>query len=783
MRQIIWRFFVVGWCIVLTIGTTTLAVTDSDLLEAQRAFEQGQFSQAIKQWEEIWPQLRSKRQKIDVLLQLAAAYQSLGLAQKSVTALSHALSNAKQVNDKIRQALILGSLSDFYLLSRDLDKADKYAQQSVQLVCRPVESPLACATALNYHANVLSLQENYQRALETYQQSLALAHDAPVFSVKLRTNLLQLEFKRDNFEAALSQMKALPDSHDKVFGLLKLGYLAIERAEMKLIAYQTLQEAWQLAYKRADKRAMAYAKGYLGKLYEKYGRNQEAERLTRQAIFLTRQSGVPKMLSLRQSQPDKSDKRYYLWNEGQDYAPEMLYLWQWQLGRLRQAQNDLQGAIAAYQHAVNNLETLRLARVRGYRSPPQAKTADSVYYDLADLWLQAARRATDDSQRKKALVEARDTLELLKAVELENYFQDDCVTALQAKRRNIDDILIEAHTAVLYPMIFSERVELLLSLSGGRLKQFTVTSQENPNATKAKLAKIVKEFQRQLRKPSSNYRRLLLNARTLYEVFIKKIVAEVQDVKTLIIVPDSLLRTIPFGALHDGRQFLIERYALAITPGLSLTEAPKTLKRDKINMLMAGLSEPVLGFSPLPHVVESIEAIKQICPTTTPPLINRNFTKTQVRSNLEQTAYTLVHFATHGKFEPHSALSFLLAYDDKLNLNELEQFMSFSQFREEPVELLTLSACETAVGDEQAALGLAGVAVKAGARSAVASLWLVDVESTVSLMESFYSAICNRPNLSKAQALQQAQQTLLASGRRYKHPYYWAAFLVIGNWF
>ncbi len=739
-------------CLALTISTTTLAAADSNPLTiAQRAFEQGQFSQAIKQWEQIWPQLRSKRQKIDVLLQLAAAYQSLGLAQKSVIALSHALSNAKQANDKIRQALVLGSLSDFYLLTRDLDKADKYAQQSVQLVCHPVESPLACATALNYQGNVLSLQENYQQALEIYQKSLALAHDAPVFSAKLRTNLLQLEFKRDNFEAALSQMKALPDSHDKVFGLLKLGYLAIERAEMKLIAYQTLQEAWQLAHKRSDKRAMAYAKGYLGKLYEKYGRNQEAERLTRQAIFLT------------------------------GNAPDMIYLWQWQLGRLRQAQKDLRGAIAAYQQAVKHLQTLRRAMVQGgYRTPLQAKTADSVYYELADLWLQAARRATDDSRRKEALFNARETLELLKAVELENYFQDDCVTALQAKRRNIDDILTEAHTAVLYPMIFSERVELLLSLSGGRLKQFTVTSQENPNATKAKLAKIVKEFQKQLRKPNSNYRRLLLNARTLYDVFIKKIVAEVQDVKTLIIVPDSLLRTIPFAALHDGRQFLIERYALAITPGLSLTEAPKTLKRDNINMLMAGLSEAVQGFGKLPHVVESIEAIKQICPTTTPPLVNKTFLKNRVRSNLEQTAYTLVYFATHGKFEQHSALSFLLTYDDKLNFNELEQFMSLSQFREEPVELLTLSACETAVGDEQAALGLAGIAVKAGARSAVASLWLVDEESTASLMKSFYSAICNHPNFSKAQALQQAQ--LLAS-RRYKHPYYWAAFLLIGNWF
>jgi CHAT domain-containing protein len=717
----------------------------------QHAFEQGRFSQAIKLWEKSLPTLPTSQQ-INVLIQLATAYKSLGLADNSFTALHQALSKVQQTGDKIRHALILGSLSDLYLLTRELDKAEKYAQQSVKLVCRhPIRSPLACATALNFQANILSTHSK-KAALAKYKKSLFLAKQDPVFSAKLLTNIVQIDFKRDNFDAALSQMQALPDSHDKIFGLLKLGYLAIEHTDMKYVAYETLQAALQLAKKLSDKRAASYAKGYLGKLYEKYGRYAKAERLTREAIFLSRQ----------------------------DFAPDMSYLWQWQWGRLRYAQNDLQGAIAAYQQAVKHLQSIRRAMLRGYRSPPL--TAESVYFELADLWLQSARRATNEVQRREALLKARDTLELLKAVELENYFMDECVTALQAKNQAIDKILTDTHTAVLYPMIFSDRVELLLSFPGSRLKLLTVT---HPQATQANLTKIIKAFQRQLRKPNSNYRRLLLNARTLYDIFIKKSVTELQaqEIKTLIIVPDRLLRTIPFAALHNGKQFLIEQYALAISPGLTLTE-PQILKRDNINMMMCGLSKSVQGFSALPNALKTFQAIenKNICPKISYiSLKNQEFRKNRLKEHLENSPYQIVHFATHGKFEREATSSFLLTYEERLNLNELERLISISRFRDKPVELLILSACETAVGDELAALGLAGVAIKAGARSALASLWLVDEDSTAQLMSAFYSEFCNKPYLSKAQALAQAQKRLLFD-RRYKHPYYWAPFLLIGNW-
>lgn len=127
------------------------------------------------------------------------------------------------------------------------------------------------------------------------------------------------------------------------------------------------------------------------------------------------------------------------------------------------------------------------------------------------------------------------------------------------------------------------------------------------------------------------------------------------------------------------------------------------------------------------------------------------------------------------------ASSFLLPYDDRFSLDELDSLIRTSEFREQPVDLLVLSACETAVGDERAALGLAGIAVKAGARSVMASLGAVNDQSTATLVPAFFESLA-QPGVSKARALQLAQRKLLAETST-AHPYYWAPFILIGNWF
>ena len=152
----------------------------------------------------------------------------------------------------------------------------------------------------------------------------------------------------------------------------------------------------------------------------------------------------------------------------------------------------------------------------------------------------------------------------------------------------------------------------------------------------------------------------------------------------------------------------------------------------------------------------------------------------EVRSQIAAGNQAIVHIATHGQFDSDHSKSFLLAYDDKLTMDRLQTTIASRQYQEEPLELLVLSACQTAAGDDRAALGLAGVALKAGARSALATLWFVNDESTSTMIADFYEHLRD-PASSKAIALQRAQVALVEDSR-FAHPSYWAPFLLIGNW-
>jgi CHAT domain-containing protein len=230
-------------------------------------------------------------------------------------------------------------------------------------------------------------------------------------------------------------------------------------------------------------------------------------------------------------------------------------------------------------------------------------------------------------------------------------------------------------------------------------------------------------------------------------------------------------------ALHDGSTFLINKFAVALTPGITLTD-PRPLNREKVRFLTAGLTKAVQGFPSLPYVAEEVETIRSLF--SGDQLMNQEFRARRLEQELRDGRHGILHIATHGKFSTSVNDSFLLTFDEKLTMSTLDQLIGLSRFRENPLELLTLSACQTGVGDDRAALGLAGVAIKAGARSALATLWFINDEASAELVSEFYRQLRN-PKLSKAQALQLSQQRLL-SDRVYEHPAYWSAFLLLNNW-
>jgi CHAT domain-containing protein len=160
---------------------------------------------------------------------------------------------------------------------------------------------------------------------------------------------------------------------------------------------------------------------------------------------------------------------------------------------------------------------------------------------------------------------------------------------------------------------------------------------------------------------------------------------------------------------------------------------------------------------------------------------DKTFSKAAISKAILTGDFSVVHIASHGVFNQDIQKSFVLTHDSKLTLDDLERCIRPAQLRDQPLEMLALSACQTAAGDDRAALGLAGVAVKAGARSAFASLWFVNDEAASKLVGNFYAKLASGDGTGRAVALQEAQKNLLLQ-ERYKHPCYWAPFLIIGNW-
>jgi CHAT domain-containing protein len=369
---------------------------------------------------------------------------------------------------------------------------------------------------------------------------------------------------------------------------------------------------------------------------------------------------------------------------------------------------------------------------------------------------------------KAYLKQALETIEQFKTAELQDYFQDDCVIS-QSKQTFLEQG-ITPHTAVIYPILLSERTEILLSLPN-RLEQFIIPITLN------QIKDEVNEFRFELEDNKHDY--FLAYAQRLYRLFIAPLESSLREVDTLIIVPDGVLRTIPFAALHDGDQYLISKYAIKTLPGLTLTPSQSHHSYNG-KILLNGLSKAVEGYSALSNVPYELESIRQFYPPYhTTQLLDQAFTVERFADTLRQTNYSIVHIASHGQFDSDPQKTFLLTYDGKLTMNHLEVLIGLSERRQEALELLTLSACQTAVGDDQAALGLAGIALKAGAKSALASLWFIDDKATLYLMKQFYQQL-QKNKLSKAKALQAAQQYLLQH-YRYKHPAYWAPFLLISG--
>ena len=689
------------------------------------------------------------------LAQRAEAYQNLGHRQQALADLEDAarLVDGDAFPPGLR-AGIAGALGQAYFLAGRADLAAPALARALGLA-RAAGSARLEAAVQNDRGLLLAAEGDRAGALAAYADAARLARAAGdgLLQAQAHLNAARLQLREErrgeaagNAREALAAMATLSDSRERAFHTAAAGDVlrrsAGTDATRLLAAAEALDASAAMAARLDDPRAAAYAAGYRAELAIDQGRFDEATRHNQRAVFAAQQSG----------------------------APETLFLWQWQSARLLDRAGKADAAVEAYHGALDALARVKVdyaAELWAGRQSFRAEVGDA-YFGLTDLLLRRAASAPDAQARRAGLREAQAVLERFKTVELEDYFRDDCVARYLARARSIEHTA--PRTAVVYPVPLPDRLDLVVTI-GEDIHQVTVPVGEERLRSEAQAL-------RRLLEKRTTYQ-YLPHARQLHDWLIRPIepLLAAANVDTLVVVPEQPLRSIPMAALHDGRDFVIARYAVAIAPSLTLVE-PRPLALDKSAVLAGGLTEAVQGFPALPFVDIELDELRAL--GTREVLRDRSFTTEALERELKTKPFDVVHVASHAQFEADSRRSFLLTFDGRMTLDRLEETLKVNRFRDEPVELLFLSACQTAAGDERAALGLAGVAVKAGARSALASLWHINDQASSALVAEFYRQLA-KPGVSKAEALRRAQREML-NDLRYRHPGYWSPFLLIGNW-
>ena len=719
----------------------------------------GRAETALTHWQQATQAYRQAQDPAGMVrsqINQAQAYRALGFYRRALSVLEQVRDHQAQQPDSLLKAASLRSLGVTFQQLGSLEASAQALNQSVA-IAQALNASTDVAAAQFELANTLRLQQQPEAALATYRQAATTA-TTPLLKAQALLNQFSLQLDRQQWQAAQSlwpqvqaQLAALPASAAQVQAQLNVVQHLTEIQPHHPIQGMTWPQIAQLAatsLKQAqtlgNPRTESYALGILGHVYEQTQQWPIAQDLTEQALVLAQAH----------------------------HAPDIAYQWQWQLGRLlkRQVQPgpgaDYGPVIAVYTEAVDTLQSIR-NELASYNSEIRFSFEDNVepvYRELVSLLLQPPAHG-DLSQAQ--LEQAREVMEALHLVELDNFFREACLDTQSVAIDQIDN-----QAAVIYPISLPDRLDVIVRLPDQPLRHFTTpVAPAELEATANQLRQTLVIRSKRAFRPFS---------RQLYDWLIRPIASDLvqSGVNTLVFVLDGSLRNVPMATLNDGQQYLIEQYRIALTPGLQLL-APQPLQQRRLQVLASGLTQARQGFAPLNHVAAELESIQASLPSQV--LIDQDFTPESLQQETTATAYPIVHIATHGQFSSTQAETFLLAWDKRIDVNQLRTILQQrTTAQPDAVELLVLSACNTAVGDQRATLGLAGLAIRSGARSTVATLWPVDDRTTSKLMGQLYQALAQQQT-TKAEALRQAQLSLLQD-RFSRHPYYWAPYILVGNW-
>lgn len=785
----------------------------------QKLNQNEQVFETLEKLEKYAIETGNKGKLSQLLTQKAQIYLNIGQPQTAIALLcastdektcqpNTALAISRQIEDTSIERSALGILAEAYRFSGKYDQSIQTLETALSLPSTEAQTSLKQSLGNSYTArgqlsqlraksaekqdhnrsNTFQKQaiSDYQQATKNFRANLNGSED-PLTKLENLLNLIRLSYYSQNFQIispqqrqndlqqALILLPMVPQNVTTVYASIDLASLpAFSLAlstpliqcptQWQLSDFQRLSildNALTIAKNLNNPRVESFALGAIGHFYECLGRTKEALTLTQKAILVANQ--------------DLNTK-------------DGLYLLEWQKGRIFQAKGQFNLAVNAYQNAYNTLENIR-SDLLTTEKDVQLDFRDSIepiYRQLAQLKLQLAdSQSLSSIQQKQELKEVLKIIDHLRLAELQNHLGNDCFLRIDAPVSQ--PISAFPQTAIINSLMFQEKTAIIIILPDQSIKIHWIKQ------NKANIIENIAQFRQSILDgflTLGDYDTSL--SETLYSQIIRPFETDLQeyDVKNLVFIQDSPFRPIPMAALHDGKQFLIEKYAVSTTPSLSLTFLQKRTLSDNKTLILGVTEESQIDgqiFTSLDNIPLEIATISQQFPNHQ-LLVNQQFNPQTLTQTLDNADYSIIHIATHAQFGTIPDDTFLVAgNNDKIAIKSLENTLRLLESGSNSVELLTLTACETAEGDERSALGLAGVAIQAGVQSAIASLWPVSDQSTLQLILAFYDNLINS-GVNKAEALREAQIQLIQAqsnpdiNNQYSHPVYWSSFILIGNW-
>ena len=716
----------------------------------------GQIESALSSWEKAETAYQATEDNLGVMgsqINQAQALKTLGLHRRAQQILISVQESLQSQPESVLKVQGLRSLGVALQVVGDVNESQVVLEESLTVA---QDLNLNTGEILLSLGNTARDLGDTEAALDYYRQAVTVTNN-PQVKLEAQLNQLRLELEEENNTEAITllnpisnNLTQLPPSRNHIYAIVNYAQSLSKLAGISNNGDTYLNQAAPLvaqgikeAKNLGDLRAESFALIQLGSLYEQKQQYGEALKITRNALQLAQSIN----------------------------ATDISYRGAWQLGRLLEQQGDRENAIAAYRSAFKILQSLRsdLVAMNTRVQFEFTENIEPLYREFVALLLEPSgqQKQTKGKVSPENLAEARQVIEALQLAELDNFFREAC---LKAQPKPIDDL--DDHAAVIYPIILPDRLEIIVSLPGKKLLNYASYYSEE------ELTSTFRTMRRYLNPSFTDEERLSLYEQA-YDWLIRPVEKELerQDIHTLVFVLDGYLRSLPMAALYDGEQYLIEKYSVALSQGLQLT-AENKIESVQLEAITAGVSEARQGFNALPAVEAELNQISQSISSKL--LLNKDFTADSLQASIDSTPSPLLHLATHGQFSSSAEETFILTWNGRIRVKEFDSILRLRDTENsKPIELLVLSACQTAQGDNRAMLGLSGLAIRSGARSTLGTLWSVRDESTAVLMADFYEQL-KKPGISKADALRNAQLHLLKGD--FPHPIFWAPFILVGNW-